>query len=161
MEIWRRFYPVSLRWLSPEEGGKRNLQNMGEHYYPVFLLDQDVKRESWWSVDVIVANRECDNWHATELSLVFCDSEASLKVQEKFAPGITFQLYEGPTLVAVGKVLARAMPYGICEVGCLGSSILECPADLCRARAGRSAPDLCRALGPQHGILYATDSRRT
>ena len=77
MEIWRRFYPVSLRWLSPEEGGKRNLQNMGEHYYPVFLLDQDVKRESWWSVDVIVANRECDNWHSTELSLVFCDSEAS------------------------------------------------------------------------------------
>ena len=94
MEIWRRFYPVSLRWLSPEEGGKRNLQNMGEHYYPVFLLDQDVKRESWWSVDVIVANRECDNW------------QASLKVQEKFAPGITFQLYEGPTLVAVGKFLA-------------------------------------------------------
>ena len=43
----------------------------------------------------------------------------------------------------------------------VGSSILECPADLCRARAGRSAPDLCRALGPQHGILYATDSRRT
>ena len=82
VEIWRRFYPVSLRWLSPEEGGKRNLQNMGEHYYPVFLLDQDVKR------------------------LVFCDSEASLKVQEKFAPGITFQLYEGPTLVAVGKFLA-------------------------------------------------------
>lgn len=79
---------------------------MGEHYYPVFLLDQDVKRESWWSVDVIVANRECDNWNATELSLVFCDSEASLKVQEKFAPGITFQLYEGPTLVAVGKFLA-------------------------------------------------------
>ena len=106
MEIWRRFYPVSLRWLSPEEGGKRNLQNMGEHYYPVFLLDQDVKRESWWSVDVIVANREYDNWHSTELSLVFCDSEASLKVQEKFAPGITFQLYEGPTLVAVGKFLA-------------------------------------------------------
>lgn len=90
MEIWRRFYPVSLRWLSPEEGGKRNLQNMGEHYYPVFLLDQDVKRESWWSVDVIVANRECDNWHATELSLVFCDSEASLKVQEKSHRGSHF-----------------------------------------------------------------------
>lgn len=75
---------------------------------------KDVKRESWWSVDVIVANRECDNWHATELSLVFSDSEASLKVQEKFAPGITFQLYEGPTLVAVGKFLAsepRRMEY--------------------------------------------------
>ena len=39
-------------------------------------------RKTWWSVDVIVANREYDNWHSTELSLVFCDSEASLKVQE-------------------------------------------------------------------------------
>ena len=27
-------------------GGGREAEPMGEHYYPVFLLDQDVKRES-------------------------------------------------------------------------------------------------------------------
>lgn len=59
---------------------------------------------------LLLQTGNADNWHSTELSLVFCDSEASLKVQEKSAPEITFQLYEGPTLVAVGKFLASE-PY--------------------------------------------------
>lgn len=72
----------------------------------MILLDQDVKRESWWSTDIIVASREYDSWYATELSLLFCEGEESLKMQANFTPGTAFQLYEGPALVAVGKFLA-------------------------------------------------------
>jgi len=91
---------AKIKWVSPEDGGKKNPFPIGVKYGPIILFEgQDMEKGSW-SAEIYVIEHIGD--FASKIQLSYLSPEAPFLYLKS---GNKFKLYEGAKMIASGEIL--------------------------------------------------------
>ena len=107
-------YPVAklqLRWLTPEEGGRKSGPPPGPIYVPTARFAEDpIDRQFSVGLRRLDSSTDSKEWKDTELMFLFPESNPD--AVKRLASGSTLKIHEGRQVVAEGKVLSVRMVDG-------------------------------------------------
>ena len=107
-------YPVAklqLRWLTPEEGGRKSGPPPGPIYVPTARFAEDpIDRQFSIGLRRLDKSTDSKEWKDTELMLLFPESNPD--VVKRLTSGSVLHIYEGQKVVAEGQVLSVQMLEG-------------------------------------------------
>ena len=91
---------AEINWTPESEGGRKKVMPVDMRYCPVMVAKPLEITGSTWSVAII--NKSIDGLFSTA-DLSFMSPDAP---HETLTVGLEFDLYEGPNLVASGKIIS-------------------------------------------------------
>src|SRR5438034_8831050 len=107
-------YPVAklqLRWLTPEEGGRKSGPPPGPMYVPTARFAEDpIDRQFSISLRRLDNTTDGKEWRDTELMFVFPESNSD--AVKRLVSGSVLKIHEGQRIVAEGQVMSVQMLEG-------------------------------------------------
>jgi hypothetical protein len=107
-------YPVAklqLRWLTPEEGGRKSGPPPGPIYAPTARFAEDpIDRQFSIGLRRLDSSTDAKEWKDTELMFLFPESNPD--AVKRLTSGSILKIHEGGRVVAEGQVLSVQMLEG-------------------------------------------------
>ena len=92
-----------IRWLSAEEGGRKERLPEGCRYFPTIIQKRD-STHTHWSIELIVAPINSNGTSQIIFSLLMDNAETHT-VENSLIKGTEFVFCEGAQIVAIGVVI--------------------------------------------------------